>query len=356
MFSRRLSFAQTTLPAALLAACGGATSALASFAYVVGVDATFAPHVQAYNSAGQLTHSFFAYAPTFTGGVRVAAGDVNGDGVPDIITGAGPGAGPHVKVFDGQTGDEFRSFFAFAPSFSGGVYVAAGDVNGDGIADVIVGADSGAGSQVTVFDGASGDLIRSFFAFSPSFSGGVRVATGDVNGDGYADIIASAGPGGPSHVAVFSGQTGDLLNSFFAFDTAFSGGVYVAAGDITGDGRDELVVSAGPGAGPQVSIFDGLTGVLAQSFFAFDPAFTGGVRVAVGDLNGDGAADIGVAQASGGTGVIRIFGPASPGFEQRDIFSPAVGGAFIGAVIPAPAGLSVLALGAIAAATRRRRC
>jgi hypothetical protein len=58
--------------------------------------------------------TFFAYAPSFSGGVRVAVGDVNGDGVPDIVTGAGPGAASHIKVFDGLTGAEIRSFFAFA--------------------------------------------------------------------------------------------------------------------------------------------------------------------------------------------------------------------------------------------------
>ena len=85
--------------------------------------------------------------PAFTGGVFVAAGDVNGDGCADIVTGAGAGGGPHVRVFDGRTGTETHGFFAFAPAFTGGVRVAAGDVNGDGHAEIIIGAGPGGAAR-----------------------------------------------------------------------------------------------------------------------------------------------------------------------------------------------------------------
>jgi hypothetical protein len=124
--------------------------------------------------------SFFAYNPGFLGSVFVAAGDVNGDGRADIITGAGPGGGPHVRVFDGATLTQLASFFAFDPSFTGGVAVAAGDVNSDGRADIITGAGPGGGPHVREFDGTTA-LPRfgprgSFLAYDPSFSGGVFVA------------------------------------------------------------------------------------------------------------------------------------------------------------------------------------
>src|SRR4029453_5574698 len=121
---------------------------------------------------------FLAYGVGFSGGVFVAAGDVNNDGRTDIITGAGPGAGPHVKAFSGPTLDELKSFFAYDPSFSGGVRVAAGDVNGDGWADLITSPGSGQGPQVKVFDGKTGAELKSFFAYSPSSTGGVFVVRG----------------------------------------------------------------------------------------------------------------------------------------------------------------------------------
>src|SRR5262249_12919407 len=152
----------------------------------VGADAGGVPQVRVYDATtGALKFDFLAYDAGFTGGVRVAVGDVNGDGIPDVITGAGPGGGSHVKVFDGQSGALIRSFLAY-PGFTGAVSVAAGDVNGDGFADLITGAS--ANGHVKVFDGATGALIRSFLAY-PGFTGGVTVAAGDVNGDGFADLI-----------------------------------------------------------------------------------------------------------------------------------------------------------------------
>src|SRR5262249_14184594 len=168
--------------------------------------------------SGAQKFSFFAYDPKFTGEVRTASGDVNGDGVADIITAAGPGGAAHIKVFDGRTGDVLFSFFAYDSSFRNGAYVAAGDVNGDGYADIITGAGPGAGPHGKVFSGKDGSLLQSFFAYDASFTGGVTVAAGDVNGDGKADIVTGAASGGSGHVKVFDGQSRQLLRSFFAFD------------------------------------------------------------------------------------------------------------------------------------------
>ncbi len=273
--------------------------------------------VKTFNAeTGELLMNFLAYGPSFEGGVRVATGDVNGDGVADIVTGAGSGAGGHVKVFDGATGETLRSFFAFSPSFTGGVFVAAGDVNGDGAADIITGAGPGAGPHVKVFDGTNGAVLQSFFAFAPTFKGGVRVAAGDVNGDGTADLITGAGPGAGPHVKVFDGTTNAALQSFSAFAGTFKGGVWVAAGDVNGDGVADPVVGADAGAGPHIKVFDGATNAALQSFFAYPTNFTGGVRVATGDVNGDGADDVMTGPGSGGSPHVKVFNAEGLGVLQ----------------------------------------
>lgn len=315
-------------------------------------------HVKVFDGqSGHLERSFFAYSPSFTGGVRVAAGDINGDGRPDVVTGAGiaatGGGGPHVKVFDGATGAEIRGFFAFPEKFTGGVFVAAGDVDGDGLADIVTGTDAGVDGRVRVFDGLTNAELDSFFPYG-GFTGGVRVATGDVNGDGLADIVTGAGAGAGPHVKVFDGSSGAELRSFFAYPGTFEGGVFVAAGDIDGDGRADIVTGTDDGAA-HVKVFDGVTGAEVRSFLPYG-GFTGGVRVATGDLDGDGLAEIITGAGAGGAPHVKVFS-GQTGAELRSFFAYDAGfsgGVYVAAAnVPEPAAVLILASAAAAAVVRR---
>jgi len=274
-----------------------------------------APEIRTFDSATlDPLDNLLPFGRVFQGTATVAAADLDGDGVTDLISASGPGGPPQVRVNRGGDNQEIRSFVAYDTAFAGGVYVAAGDVNGDGIADVITGAGPGStGGHVKVFSGRDGALLSSFLAYAPSFTGGVRVAVGDVNGDGRADLITGTGSGVASHVKVFSGADGSLLRSFFAFGTTFTGGVFVAAGDIDGDGRADIVTGAGGGAGgPHVKVFSGQSGSLLHDFFAYDAAFAGGVRVATGDVNGDGHVDVVTGAGAGSAGGhVKVFDGAT---------------------------------------------
>ncbi|MFO0847306.1 MAG: malectin domain-containing carbohydrate-binding protein [Gemmataceae bacterium] len=272
----------------------------------------------------------------FAGEVRVASGDVTGDGVADLIAAAGPGGGPHVKVFDGATGAELATFFAFEPEFRGGLFVAAGDVDGDGVVDVVVGAGAGGGPRVRVFSGRDRSVLADFFAYDPGFRGGVTVAAGDVNGDGIADLVVGAGAGGGPHVRVIDGRTRADVSSFFAFDPAFTGGVFVAAGDLDGDGRADVVAGAGAGGGPRVRAVSGgdlaagrPAGMLTD-FLSGEAADRDGVRVAVTPPGANTLATL--VAGSANRGRVKAYRPTRPAAElfELDVFADVSAGVFVG--------------------------
>lgn len=262
-----------------------------------GPDAGGGPHVAVYHTNGPLLFQSFVYDPTMSAGVRVALGELDGNaGTVELVTGPGPGGGPHIQVFsiDTATGAAtlIASFLAFDPSHRGGVFVAVGNTDGVGNQEIIVGADAGGGPHVRIFNVAGAQVpgpLGSFFPFGITFRGGVRVAAGNIDGNpaNGDELVAGAGPGGGPHVLVFR-QDGSIFSSFFAFDVAFGGGVFVSAGNltptgVTTPGNDALMVSAGAGGGPHLVVAtvnpaDGAV-TIAFSNFLSQPSFTPGLRV-----------------------------------------------------------------------------
>ncbi len=299
--------------------------------FVTATDAGTPGKIKVFDANTKLQKFLITPFGSFTGGIRVATGDVNGDGRPDIIAGQGPGGGARVRVFDGKTGAAFPlpfggtiGFKPFPATFTGGVFVAAGDINGDGKAEVIVGTNAGIVARVKIFSGDTTGLplnatlpaqLGADIVPFGSFTGGVRVAVGDLDGDKDLDVITARGPGTTSEVQTRL-NTGGSINSaaalsFLAYDqgtTVLRSGVFVAAGDVNGDGKDEIIT--GPGnASSTVKVFSGnAPGGLIASFQAYEPTYLGGVRVAATDLNGDGRADIVTSPASfGAKTAVRAF-------------------------------------------------
>ena len=304
--------------------------------FVLGRDAGPIPaegkQVKVFDAVSGIQKGQFDAYPNLTGGVRVASGDVNGDGTPDIITAAGFGGGPHIIVFDGTkpldgSGSSIlTAFYAYAPAFTGGVFVAAGDVDGDGKDNIITGAGAGGGPHVRVFDDFAGSppgILYEFFAFDGSFTGGVNVAAGDVQGDGRQEVIVGSGAGMASTVKVYEAGV-ELTNRTFSPYGSFASGVYVGAGDIDGDGKADYITGAGPGGTPHVRALRSTDLHPLANFYAYDPTFAGGVRVAGGDVNGDGVSEILTVVGPGGGPHFRAINPQTYtslyemyGFEQN---------------------------------------
>jgi hypothetical protein len=316
--------------------------------FAAGPDAGGGPSVVYYNPDGTAKFSLTVFDKAFTGGVRVAVADFNGDGVPDIAVGTGPGAATLVRVFDGKTKAELFSIQPFEASFTGGVFVAAGDVTGDGKADLIITPDEGGGPRARVFSGNGFAQVSDFFGIEdPDFRGGARAAVGDVNGDGIGDLLVAAGFGGGPRIAVFNGKSlaavpVKLFADFFVFEQTLRNGVFISSGDLNGDGFAEVIAGGGPGGGPRIFALSGKallggTETTVANFFAGNVENRGGVRVTVKDLDGDAQADLVVGDGTGaGSRVTAYLGknvPADgtpPEHFSFDAFPGFDGGVFVG--------------------------
>ncbi|MBU6295994.1 MAG: VCBS repeat-containing protein, partial [Planctomycetes bacterium] len=261
---------------------------------------------------GPTRASFLPFGP-FLGKVTISTGDINGDGVPDILAGSGIGNRPHVRVFNGVDLSNVASFYVLESSLMGEVSVAAGDINGDGRMDIIAAAGRGDPGLVRAYSGTDLTIIKSFFPFGAGYTGGVAIAAGDFNGDGIADIACGTGGLVPARVRVFDGATGAMLRNWTPF-VGFSGSVSVAVGDFNGDGRVDLIAGAGAGGRPDVAIFNGATGRRIGNFTTFGGNYGGGVSVAAVDYFGTGRSEVLVTPlALKSLPVLRVYG--FPGFR-----------------------------------------
>lgn len=245
-------------------------------------------YVQVYTLSGTLLYQFNGTRTSDTLGYSVAAGDVNGDGKADIVAGtlegdiayAAANEG-YVRVFNGSNGALLYQFNGTAADQYFGSSVATGDVNGDGKKDIV--ASASAGAYAKVFDGATGSLLYTF----PGING--HVTTGDVNGDTKADIVAANG----THISVFNGADGLLLYSI-PDTTAFDG---LAAGDVNGDGKADVATTVPvPGGYPLVKVYNSTNAALL--FQLNRSVLTFGDSLAVADFDQDGFGDVYVGRAA----------------------------------------------------------
>jgi FG-GAP repeat len=261
---------------------------------------------------------------TFGGSVAVA--DINGDGKGELLAGSPfadvrgtNGNTGYVRLFDGATQAQLFRWDGPEHFDEMGRGVAFGDVNGDGVKDIILGAGSGNrtdyGGFVQVMNGAN--FSQQLYKFTdgkqhvkPEQNFGFAVAAADVNGDGKADVIVGAyrGQSGPArsdpatgYVRVFNGADGSLLYQVNGTANGEQFGRAVAAADLTGDGQSDVIGGARWGAtGGHVLVIDGPTGMvidredasadfewLGSSVAATDGGSSGVRRMAAGAYQGD---------------------------------------------------------------------
>ncbi len=230
---------------------------------------------------------FFSYDEDYIGGVQIITSDIDLDGLDETVV------ADINQVFIYQDDGSLQvSFYPYTESYTGGINISIGDLESDGTVEIVTGTEDGGGAHVRVFN-SDGVLINpGFFAYDEVYRGGVNVSIGDLNGDGWHEIICGAGTEGGPHVRIFN-KDGVLINpGFFAYDPDFRGGVNVAAGDLDGDGVDEIVTGPGLGGAPEIKVFNNDGNEIIESFWAFDTYDGMGAEVSTADLDGDGIAEI----------------------------------------------------------------
>ena len=263
-------------------------------------------------------------------------GDVDGDGAKDAIIGApfnaaiGMSSGK-TYVYSGGTGALIYEMAGLLGERHGFAIADAGDADGDGVTDILAGAPGGGpigAGLVYLHSGATGQVLHAFAGEAAGDNFGFAVSSaGDVDGDGRSDILIGAA--GNDATGDASGRaylySGDDYTLIRAFDAEAAGGRLgsgvASVGDITGDGVPDQIVAArdaGPAAAGKAYVYSGVDGSLA--FPALEPDATGGdfgwfFVAGVGDVDNDGTPDMYVGDFSdatlgAGTGRAYVFSGA----------------------------------------------
>ena len=149
---------------------------------VTGAGFTGGPQVRIFKKNGKLQGQFFAYDKNFRGGVNVAVASLNEkirNSKSKIIAAPGLGGGPQIRIFD-DNAKLYGQFFAYHQKFKGGVKVSAGDLDYDGRQEIVTAAGIGGAPHVRVFDD-NGILVSSFYSYEENFDGGVNVSVIELN-------------------------------------------------------------------------------------------------------------------------------------------------------------------------------
>lgn len=216
----------------------------------------------------------------------------------NILIGSGFGVKPNLIEYNsnGKIASHLVSLKNL-PNNTKGLNIAACDVDGDAIDEIIISQRAGGTPQVLIFE-KNGKLKKPIlYPYPADAQTGINIACGDINQDGKDEIITVPAEGGEALVKVYKfNKNKKIIKEFKAFSNDQCGAT-VAAGDIDHDDKDEIIVGSGPKCSPKIRIFEKNGTMKPLEFYAFNPNFLGGIDVAAGDVDKDGIDEIGVCQS-----------------------------------------------------------
>jgi len=181
--------------------------------------------------------------------------------------------GDYVRVFDKRGKVKRTGFYAYDSRFAGGSQILVDDLDNDGLLETVVAGKS----KVEIYK-ENGLLLKSFSPFGKNFRNGINLAVGNVLGDNNQEILVAPKKGEPK-IKIFSNMGEIISEGWYVYDAGFRGGVKIALGDLNGNGYKEIVTGTGFGGGPHVRIFDATGHLFDPGFFSYDEKFRGGVNV-----------------------------------------------------------------------------
>jgi hypothetical protein len=328
---RRVSSIGIAILAAVIVLAGPAQADTPAPAIVTGLDAGW-PDVRGWSGNGRLAHQWapwgewdlaFSPYPTYQQGVRVAVGDVNGDGRPEIVTAPGKDAFTELKVFDGRTFRLVESLLPFKDAaWWAGAYVATGDTNGDGRDEIIDGLDAGCCTTLHVLDGSSGNEVSGFFPYGNRSEVGARVASADLSGDGKAELLAV--PIGSTRIEAYAPNGGSPFRTIDAFGSEVTGPMSIAAGNLIGDARAEIVAAAPTYSGAEVKIVDAVSGETSSVVYPYGGVSVSSLGVALGDVDGDGTLDVILSAVTPGGTEVQAIDASGSELAEFYVLDPAI--------------------------------
>lgn len=235
----------------------------------------------------EVRNSFFASDGSFSGGTQIHKLSQNGKTIVADDT--------YVRVYD-SSNREISRFAPYGEEYTGGVNIAVGKLFGDKKKkknkNYIVTGNKTGRSRVRIFNMKGKVVNDGCYPYAEGFNGGVNVGIGDLNGDKRQEIVVAAGYGGGPHVRVLNNECTVINPGFFAYEEHLRIGVNMAVGDVDGDGKAEIITGAGPGGGPHIRIFNRKGKLINPGFFAYSTDDRSGVLVGTADIDKDGILEI----------------------------------------------------------------
>lgn len=260
--------------------------------------------VKAWAQTGRRVSQFNAYKAGWRGQDDIAVGDVTGNGKLNIVTVKGKGSKAAVRVYN-QNGKLFSKFLAFPKWFKNGGRITTGDIDGDGTDEIIVGSGPGITTRVKVFD-YEGNKLANMVVFKNPHKGGVDVAAGDLDGDGDEEILAGSRSRDKSKLAALE-RDGTRLYVIKPFGNTYQGGLNITTAQLNGNPQEEIVVATNGKRSGQTRVFKSDGTRIDRKYYPFGADFEGPVDVANYDWDLDGRDEIMMSQAGKGEAWVKVY-------------------------------------------------